>query len=371
MTHQTFEHRFDTVVVGGGQAGLAMGYFLARHGRDFAILDAGGRVGDPWRARWDSLRLFTPAFHNGLPGMPFPAPGGYFPTKDELADYLESYAAKFGLPVRLGRRVEALSPHGDGYVLSAGDERYAAAHVVVATGPYHHPRVPGFAAQLDPAVAQLHSSAYRNPDRLPEGDVLVVGAGNSGAEIAVELAATRRTYLSGRDTGHVPIRLIHNRLTLWLTDRLLTSETRLGRKMSEAGRRRGDPVLRLNAGDIAAAGVERVPRVEGVADGRPRLADGRVLDVAVVVWATGFRPEFDWIELPIVGDDGDPLHRRGVVDAAPGLYFLGLPFQHSPTSTHVGGVGKDARHVAEHLAARLAAANPGRPFRIDELAGTG
>jgi putative flavoprotein involved in K+ transport len=352
MTHQTFEHHFDTVVVGGGQAGLAMGYFLAQQDRDFVILDAGDRVGDTWRNRWDSLRLFTPAFHSGLSGMPFPAPGRSFPTKDETADYLETYARTFDLPLRLGRRVKSLSPHDDGYLVRAGGERYLAEHVVVATGPYHYPNIPGFAPGLDPTIAQLHSSAYRNPGHLPEGGVLVVGAGNSGAEIAVELAASRRTYLSGRDTGHLPISLIHNRLSLWLADHVFTIDTKPGRKMSEAMGRRGDPLVRLKAKDITAAGVERVPRVDGIVDGKPRLADGRSLDVTVVVWATGFRPDFAWIKLPIFDDDGDPIHHRGVVDAARGLYFLGLPFQYTPTSTHVGGVGKDARHVAEHLVAR-------------------
>jgi len=352
MTHQTSEHHVDTVVVGGGQAGLAMGYFLTKQeDRDFVILDAGNRVGDAWRKRWDSLRLFTPAFHSGLPGMPFPAPGHYFPTKDETADYLETYARMFDLPLRLGRHVESLSPHDEGYLMRAGDERYLAGHVVVATGPYRHPNIPGFAAELDPAIAQLHSSAYRNPGQLPEGGVLVVGAGNSGAEIAVELAESRRTYLSGRDTGHLPVSLIHNRLSLWLADHAFTIDTRLGRKMSEAMGRRGDPLVRLKAKDIVVAGVERVPRVEGIVDGKPRLADGRSLDVAVVVWATGFRPDFGWIELPIFDEAGYPIHHRGVVDATHGLYFLGLPFQYTPTSTHVGGVGKDARHLAEHLVA--------------------
>jgi putative flavoprotein involved in K+ transport len=352
MTHQSSEQYFDTVVIGGGQAGLAMGYFLARQDRDFVILDAGDRVGETWRNRWDSLRLFTPAFHNGLPGMPFPAPGSYFPTKDETADYLEAYASRFDLPMRLGRHVDSLSRHDDGYLVSAGNERYVTEHVVVATGPYQHPKIPGFAAGLHPAIAQLHSSAYRNPDQLPEADVLVVGAGNSGAEISVDLAATRRTYLSGRDAGYIPIGLIHNRLSLWLANRVLTTDTRLGRKMSEAHRYRGAPLVRLKPKDIAAAGVERVPRVEDVVDGKPRLADDRVLDVAAVVWATGFRLDFGWIELPIFDDGGYPIHHRGVVDAAPGLYFLGLPFQYTPTSEHVGGVGQDAKYISEHIAAR-------------------
>jgi len=355
MTHQPSEQYFDTVVIGGGQAGLAMGYFLARDDRDFVILDAGYRVSETWRNRWDSLRLFTPAFHDGLPGMPFPARSNYFPTKDETADYLEAYARKFALPVRFGRRVDSLTLHDGVYLVSAGYERYVAEHVVVATGPYQHPKIPDFATGLDPEILQLHSSEYHNPDQLPEAEVLVVGAGNSGAEISVDLAATRRTYLSGRNAGYIPIGLIHNRFSLWLADRVLTTDTRLGRKMSEAHRDRGAPLVRLKPKEIAAAGVERVPKVESVVDGKPRLADGRVLDVAVVVWATGFRLDFGWIELPIFDDGGYPIHHRGVVDTAPGLYFLGLPFQYTPTSEHVGGVGKDARHVAEHIAARSSA----------------
>jgi len=352
MTPQLSEHQLDTVVVGGGQAGLAMGYYLAAQHRDFVILDAAARVGDTWRNRWDSLRLFTPAFHSGLPGMPFPAPGRSFPTKDQTADYLEAYADRFQLPVRLGRRVESLVRHDGGYLLRARTERYAAEHVVVATGPYHHPHIPSFAAALDPTITQLHSSHYRNPDQLPDGDVLVVGAGNSGAEIAVELAATRPTYLSGPDVGHAPIWLIHNRLSLWLADHLLTVDTRLGRRMRDTRKRRGDPLVRLKPADILAAGVQRVPRVDGVADGTPRLADGQLPDVAAVVWATGYGPDFGWIDLPIFDDAGNPIHHRGVVAATPGLYFLGLPFQYSSTSDHVGGVGRDAHHLAHHLAAR-------------------
>src|SRR5215204_6345528 len=293
MTHQTYEEHFDTVVIGGGQAGLAMGYYLARQDRDFVILDAGDSVSETWRNRWDSLRLFTPAFHDGLPGMPFPAPGNYFPTKDETADYLEAYAKKFALTVRFGRYVDSLARHGEGYLVSAG---------------------------------------------------------NSGAEISVDLAATRHTYLSGRNAGYIPVGLIHNRLSLWLADHVLTTDTRLGRKMTEAHRDRGAPLVRLKLKEIATAGVELVPRVESVVDGMPRLADGRVLDVAAVVWATGYRLDFGWIELPIFDDGGYPVHHRGVVDAAPGMYFLGLPFQHTPTSEHVGGVGNDARHISEHIA---------------------
>ena len=354
--------RFETVVIGGSQAGLAMGYYLKEQGRDFLIFDAGDRIGDAWRNRWDSLRLFTPATLNALPGMPFPFPGGYFPTKDETADYLEEYARNFDLPVRLGRHVDSLRREGDGYLVSAGEERYMAENVVVATGPYHTPHIPDFAQWLDPSITQLHSSAYRNPEQLPEGDVLVVGAGNSGAEISVELAATRHTYLSGRDTGHVPGRVHQRRLPRhilfgwlvgwWLLGRL-TVDTRLGQKGREFNRSRGAPLVRVTPWDLPNAGVKRVPRVEGVVDGNPRLADGRLLEVASVVWATGFKPDFGWIELPILGEDGYPAQHRGVVERAPGLYFLGLPFQHTFASAVIGGVGKDARYIAGHIAERV------------------
>jgi len=357
--HGTSEHRLDTVVVGGGQAGLAMGYYLRDRGRECLILDAGEQVGDAWRGRWDGLRLFTPAALSSLPGLPFPSPGGYFPAKDEMADYLEGYAGKFDLPVRLGRRVDSLRRNGNAYLVSAGDERYLAENVVVATGPYHTPRVPAFAAQLDPSITQLHSSDYRNPGQLPEGDVLVVGAGNSGAEISLKLAATRHTYLSGRETGNMPGGVSEHRLSRrllfgwridwWLIGRV-TTDTRLGRRAREFDRRQGTPLIRLGPKDLSAAGVERVPRVEGVVDGKPRLAGGRVLEVGAVVWATGFVPDFAWIELPIFDEEGYPIHHRGVIGAAPGLYFLGLPFQHTFLSATVGGVGKEVRHVADHLA---------------------
>jgi putative flavoprotein involved in K+ transport len=210
-------------VIGGGQAGLAVGYHLAHQERDFVILDAARRVGDAWRRRWDALRLFTPARYSGLPGMSLPAPDGYFPTKDEMADYLEAYAARFALPVRLGVRVAALTREDGRYRLSVGDERLAADQVVVATGPFQQPHIPAFASELDPRIVQLHASAYRNANQLQEGGVLVVGAGNSGAEIALELAATRRTYLSGRDTGHVPLRL--GRAFWWFLSHVLTVDT--------------------------------------------------------------------------------------------------------------------------------------------------
>lgn len=342
---------FDTVVIGGGQAGLAIGYYLAQQECEFTILDASERIGDTWRNRWESLRLFTQARFSSLPGMPFPAPDDYYPTKDEMADYLETYAARFDLPVRLGTEVDTLTRKGDRYALKADTQHFRADHVVVATGPFSHPSIPDFAEGLDSSITQLHSSDYRNPDQLPDGPVLVVGAGNSGAEIATELAASRDTLLSGRDVGSISLRLFNSRLFWLLTNTILTSDTIIGRKLIKEAQEYTDPLIRLASKDLRQAGVTRVPRVDGVRDGMPRLEDERVVDVAAVVWATGFRPDYSWIEVPELTFDADgyPIHDRGVVDGEPGLYFVGLSYQHTVLSATIGGVCTDARYIADHL----------------------
>jgi len=348
--------RFETVIVGGGQAGLATGYHLARLGRSFVILDAGARVGDPWRGRWDSLRLYTPARYSGLPGWPFPGEPFHYPARDEVADYLEAYAARFELPVRPGVRVDRLSRQGDRFLVAAGDRRFEATNVVVAAGAYHHPRVPGFAAELDPAIRQLHSSAYRRPDRLRDGGVLVVGAGNSGAEIALELSASHPVWLSGRHPGNEPARAgsRFDRVAtpaIWFAfSRVLSVDNPVGRRLRPKLLNAAAPLARVRRRDLAAAGVERVPRTAGVRDRLPLLEDGRVLEVANVVWCTGFRHDFGWIDLPVFDHDGEPRHDRGVVADQPGLYFVGLFFLSSVTSALVGGVGRDAGHVAAKLA---------------------
>ena len=361
----------DTVVIGGGQAGLAAGYELARQGRDFVILDAHDHVGDSWRTRWDSLRLFTPASLNGLPGMPFPAGREHFPTRDEMADYLEAYAARFALPVQLGVRVDELT-RDDRYLVAAGARRLAANHVVVATGAYAPPRLPIFADQLDPAIAQLHSVDYRNPGQLRAGRVLVVGVGNSGAEIALELAATHQTWLAGCDTGHFPNLFALGALT-YQVGRLafqglkrLTIDTWLGRSIIRNARafRGGHPLARVQPKHLLAAGVQRVARVVGVSGGQPALADGRVLEVANVVWATGFVRDYRWMQLPVFDTNGDPLHHRGVVQREPGLNFIGLPFQSSLLSDRVAGVGADAKYIVEQIARRDRAAGPAYSGRL-------
>jgi putative flavoprotein involved in K+ transport len=316
--------RIETVVVGGGQAVLSVGYHLARRGLSFVILDANERIGDAWRKRWDSLRLFTPARFNGLDGMPFPGPAHSFSTKDEVADYLEAYANRFGLPVRTGVRVKGLSRNGAGFLVDAGDRRFEADNVVVAIGSYQRPRSPAFAANLDPDIVQMHSSGYRNVAQLREGRVLVVGVGNSGAEIALDVAGSHPTWLAGTESGRVPFRhdsalARHALLPLMfrvIGHRVLTVRTPIGRKMRPKLLAHAAPLVRVKPADIAAAGIERVSRVVGTRDGFPMLQDGRALPVENVIWCTGFGPDFSWIDLPVFGQDkepNEPVHVRGIV----------------------------------------------------------
>jgi putative flavoprotein involved in K+ transport len=363
----TTEEHIETVIIGGGQAGLAVGYHLKAWGRPFVIVDANERVGDPWRMRWPSLRLYSPASVDGLPGMAFPAPSYSRPTAREMADYLESYAERFELPVRTGVAVQGLERNGDSYVVTAGGRQLHADNVVVATGVFQHehPTIPEFADELDPSIRQLHSADYRSPEQLQPGAVLVVGAAHSGGDIAHELArAGYTTILSGRDTGQIPFD-IDGRLSRvvfpllkFVATRVLTVSTPVGRKAKHEIRTHGGPLLRIKRADLEEAGVERVhERTVGVENGKPVLADGRMVDVANVIWCTGFRNDWDWIRFPVPReDDGYPEQQRGAVPSVPGLYFVGLPFLHSFSSMLILGAGRDGKRVAEHIASRTARA---------------
>jgi putative flavoprotein involved in K+ transport len=363
---QSQTQRVQTLVIGGGQAGLSIGYHLRQRGLPFAILDASERIGDAWRNRWDSLRLFTPARFDGLDGMPFPAPAHSFPTKNEMADYLETYAARFDLPVSTGTHVDGLSRQGNRYVVTAGNRRFEAEHVVVAMARYQVDQVPQFARELDPRIVQFHSRDYRNLKQLKDGGVLIVGAGNSGAELALEIARKHRTWMSGRDTGHLPFRIggLAARLFLarfvlrFVFHRVLTVKTPMGRAARPKILSQGGPLIRVRPEDLKTAGVDRVPKVVGAREGLPLLADGRVLDVANVVWCTGFDPGYTWIRLPVFGEDGLPKHESGVATGEPGLYFIGLPFIYSFSSTMIHGVGRDAERIAQVIASRARTLKP-------------
>ena len=341
----------DVLVIGGGQAGLAMGYQLARRGLNFQIVDA-AELGDTWRSRWDSLLLFTPAQYANLPGLPFPAGPDTYPGKDDVADYLQAYAAQFKLPVRGNTKVTALTRSDGTYVAKAGAEELEARQVVVATGPFQVPFVPPVANQLDPGVAQFHSVDYRRPEAVPLGSVLVVGAANSGCQIAEELSATHRVELSaGQRIPTVPQRPFGRDVWWWATrlglDRV-TVGSRLGRRLAER-----DQVIGGGPKQLARRhGVRLRPRVTGAAGRTVTFADGDTAEFDVVVWATGFRVDQSWIDVPGVKDEqGRVLHRRGVTPS-PGLYTLGLTWQHTRGSALLNWVGNDAAFLAEQIASR-------------------
>lgn len=352
--------QFDVVVIGGGQAGLSVGHYLTRLGVRFVILDAGARIGDVWRNRWDSLKLFTACRWDGLPGFGFPKSKKYiFPTKDEMGDYLESYAQHFALPVRTNSRVERVAARdGGGYVVRTAGCEYFADQVVVAMSSYQRPKVPEFARELDPGITQIHSFDYRNPGQLRPGSTLIAGAGNSGSEIALDIAQGQKIWMAGRDVGYVPFsissflgRLLCVPLLLrFVFHRILTVKTPIGRKFRAKIMGHGAPLIRVRRWQLDAAGVERTPRITGVRDGLPVLADGRVIEPENIVWCTGFHAGLSFIDLPIFDAHGEPKHESGVVPSAPGLFFVGLHFLHAMSSSMIHGVSRDAERIA-HLVA--------------------
>jgi putative flavoprotein involved in K+ transport len=335
-----------------------MGYHLAKRGRSALILDANERVGDAWRKRWDSLRLFTPAKFDHLPGSKFPAPPYTFPTKDEMADYLEDYARQFELDVRTGVRVSGVLKRDGRFVVNSGRKEFEADNVIVAAGAHHIPRVPDFCADLDPNIVQIHSSKYKGPWQLQDGGVLIVGVGNSGAEIAYETARTHPTVLSGKPSAQLPFkhgpamaRYIFP-IVRFMGLHVLTRRTPIGRMVGPKFVKQAAPLIRVKLKDLEAASVERVGRTAGVKDGRPVLDDGRVLDIKNVIWCTGFREDYSWLDLNGFGEDGGPVHKRGVVEAEPGLYFMGLLFQFAVASDVLPGIGRDAAYIAKHIASQ-------------------
>ena len=355
----------ETLIIGAGQAGLATGYYLKQLGRPFLILDGNDRVGDNWRCHWDSLRLFTPAKYDGLPGLPFPGDAWSFPSKDNVADYLETYAIEMDLPIRVQTRVDRLEarPAG-GYAARIGAQTITSDNVVVATGTRGRtPHVPEVAGGLASTIRQLHSTEYKRPSQLSKGPTLVVGASHSGCEIAYELAEHRPVTLCGRYTGNEPFApgsgwdRIFTPLMVMAANHVLTRRTPPGRKVMEylRGPHHGAPTARIKRRDLAERGVRWLEqRVTAVSeDGRPVLADGTALNVTTVIWCTGFEHHFEWIELPVFDEQGWPREYRGVVAEAPGLFFCGLVFQYAFSSMVLPGVARDAAHVAGSIAHRV------------------
>jgi putative flavoprotein involved in K+ transport len=349
VTHSAHSERCDVIVVGGGQAGLAIGYFLARQGRDFAILEAATEPAPAWRERWDSLKLFTPARYDALPGLAFPGDPDRYPRRDEVVAYLTDYVRHFDLPVQLDSPVRAIRRNGGAYLVELGDRTYEADQVVVATGPFQVPFVPPIAERLDPALVQLHSTEYRSPDTVPDGPVLVVGGGNTGFQIAEELSGSREVHLSiGSRQTPLPQRILGRDLFWYLEATGLirkTTSSRIGRRME--GR---DTLIGSTPRAIRRRhGVRLHGRAVDAAGTTVGFSDGTKLDVEAVIWATGFRVDHSWVEVPALFDDaGRLIHRRGVTDS-PGLYFLGLSWQHTRGSALLGWVKDDAEHIAHQI----------------------
>ena len=342
---------WDIVIIGGGQSGLATGYFLRKMNRQFIILDSNSRIGDSWRKRWDSLRLFTPSQHDGLPGIPFPASKGSFPGKDDMADYLDKYVKEFSIPVHLDVRVNSLYSKNDHYEIETSGDKYIAREVVIATGTNPIPFIPGLSSGLNQDIFQLHSSGYTNPGPIPPGDVLVVGAATSGIEIALEISKTHRTFISGNPPFHIPDKALKygGELYWWFISNIVTLKTPIGKKVRNKIIHGGSPLIRVSADDLNIAGIQRLPRVAGTKEGLPMLEDGSILKVRSVIWATGYRPDFSWIRFDMTDESGWPLSERGISTVKKGLYFIGMPFQFGLTSGLVGGVGRDAAYIARHL----------------------
>jgi putative flavoprotein involved in K+ transport len=341
--------RYDVIVVGGGQAGLALGYFLRRQGRRFVILEAAAEPAAAWRKRWDSLRLFTSARYDSLPGVPFPGDPDAYPGRDEVVDYLTRYAERFELPVELDSEVLAVRPGDEGFLVEMRDRTYAADQVVVATGPWQAPRVPPIAERLDDAVVQMHSTAYRSPADVPEGVLLVVGGGNTGYQIAEELAGSHEVHLAvGSRQTPLPQRLLGRDLFRYLEAvRFLrvNVESRLGQRLQHGG----ETLIGSSPRAARRHGIQLRSRAVDASGRQVRFADGATLSPAAVIWATGFVLDHSPVQAPVFGADGRVVHRRGVTEV-PGLYFLGLPWQYTRGSTLLGWVKDDAEYIASAIA---------------------
>ncbi|GGE87674.1 flavin-containing monooxygenase [Mycetocola zhadangensis] len=345
----------STIIIGAGQAGLAVAHELEERSVSCVVVDRAEAIGDPWRERWDSLRLFTPAVHDGLPGLPFPAPPASLPSKDEFADYLNVYAGTLSAPVHLSTSVTRVTNAGDRYLVQTSSGLMEADSVVLATGTHPLPHVPAFATDIAADIRQLHSSGYSKPDDLPSGTVLVVGSGTSGLQIALDLARSHDVTVAGRPTPHIPDAIFRFAgAAYWaLVSHLLTTATPVGRKVAATFHDRGAPLISVSPGDIDRAGIMRVARITGTDAGRPVTQDGDVLTPRSIVWATGYRPNLDWVDGLPLDAHGWPISIRGVVDAVPGLYTVGFPFQFGLTSGLIGGVGRDAAHVAGAIQSRV------------------
>lgn len=339
------------IIIGAGQAGLSVAYYLQKRKSHFLVLDANKNIGDSWRNRWDFLKLFTPAQYNRLPGYPFPAARGSFPSKDDMANYIVAYVNKFKLPVRTDMKVSSVRQTKKGYEISTQREVFYCKQLVIATGANPVPKIPELSKKLHGNIFQLHSAYYRNEKDLAPGNVLVVGAGASGVQLAIELSKSRETFIAGNPTFHIPDFVFRyvGRLYWFFAKYIVTLHTPLGRKVKPKFLSGGGPLINVSVKDLEAAGVNRLPKLNAVENGIPVFENKANRTFSNVLWATGFKPDFSWIHINVFDKSGWPITDRGTCSAHEGLYFIGMPFQFGLSSTFVGGVGRDAKYIVKQL----------------------
>ena len=404
--------RIETIIVGGGQAGLSISYYLSKLGRDHLILEREDRVAEIWRNRWDSFTLITPNWMTRLPGAEYQGddPNGFM-VRDDLVTYFEEYLERFELPIRYGVNVTSIEPLEAGYLVRTDQEEFEAANVVMAVGLHQEARIPAFSEKFPTGIDQIHSSQYRNPEDLSSGDVLVVGSAQSGCQIAEELYQSgRKVFLSVGKAGRLPRRYRGKDITKWMSeigfgdrtvDKLPSPKDKFAGSAHGTGKDGGHTI---NLHQFVKDGVVLLGRIESVAGDRIIMAsdlkdnlekadkfetfivneidkfieengldapvehlielrdgyhseeilelDLMSADIRNVVWATGFKFDFGQVKLPVFDEDGYPIQKRGVSEI-PGLYFIGLPFLHTSKSGLLAGVGDDAAHVVEQIAARI------------------
>jgi putative flavoprotein involved in K+ transport len=350
---------YDVLVVGAGQAGLTVGYYLKQAGLRVLIVDAADRVGAAWVHRWESLILFTPRRYNAMPGLPFDGDPNQEPTRGEVIDYVQRYATELDLPVELNNCVIALDYREERYAAELSSQTITADQVIVATGPFQQPRIPPFAASLASDIYQTHSTGYRRPSDLPQGRVVVVGGGNTGYQIAEELITDHEVILAvGSRQTPLPRRLLGRQLFWWLTKlglQRVSVDSRLGRRLSER-----ETLIGSSPRKAKREGIILKPRALSAAGRTIRFADGTEAEADAVIWATGYQSDYSWINISVFDDRGRPRHRRGVTDQA-GLYFLGLSWQYTRGSALLGFVSDDARHIAQQIASRTRSIPTERP----------
>jgi putative flavoprotein involved in K+ transport len=343
----------EVAIIGAGQAGLAAGYYLSQQNRNFVILEKAEQVGQAWRDRWDSLKLITPNPYNDLPGLSFPSQSIDFPTRNDVISYLENYAHKYQFPIEYSQSVNVLKSIDNGFRIEANTRTIEAQHVIVATGAFHKPFIPRFSSDLPDNINQIHSSQYRNPKQLAEGAVLIVGSGNSGVQIAKEISIHHKVYLSVGNSPTLPRQIWGRDLYWWLNTLKVTRinvSSRLGKRFSK----RPDSVVGINLQKLARENnIILLGHTQSASENHLLFSGGETIpisEIKTIIWASGFRSDYSWIEIPVFNSNYQPFHRRGVTPIK-GLYFLGLRWQYRITSSLIGGIGEDAAYIANKIAA--------------------